>query len=193
MKMRKLNDEQDLEDLVPASEKRRKSRVEKKVTEKDGVKQIVTIVKGMSGEIDKDGKEDDQMKRIIKSISIILRKGDDIDRKKSRKKLLDIINNIDEDKEDITIGEEIIEENETEETVTNTKERIRQFLINILDQRYVKSKYFFLWRSMVDSKPRVRKSIRRVKFTRKDNNKEINTDDANKDKENDNEKEFTEL
>jgi hypothetical protein len=61
--------------------KGKKSIMQKKMSKKNDVNEIV-IIKGNSQEINKDKKENDQNKRIIKSNSIILIKGDDFDKKK---------------------------------------------------------------------------------------------------------------
>jgi hypothetical protein len=62
--------------------KGKKSIMQKKMSRKNEVNEIVVIIKGNSQEINKDKKENDQNKRIIKSNSIILIKGDDFDKKK---------------------------------------------------------------------------------------------------------------
>jgi hypothetical protein len=62
--------------------KGKKSIMQKKMSKKNEVNEIVVIIKGNSQEINKDKKENDQNKRIIKSNSIILIKGDDFDKNK---------------------------------------------------------------------------------------------------------------
>ena len=95
-------------------------------------------------------------KEIYNNIVKMLKKGDKVQRKESKKKLLNIINNLDDEK---SLQFKLI---------TNIKERTYKLLKEVFEKNNIKRKYFLIWKNAFGiSKRTHRKSIKRIILTKK--------------------------
>ena len=129
--------------------------------------------------------ENEEMGKIYNSFIKILKKGDNVQRKESKKKLLDILNNIEEEKDIQDLKEIKIIEDEKDKNIKILNKRLYELLKELFEKNNVKKKYFFKWKEMLKikefeivEKKRV-KSFKRVKIIGKRSRLKDETEESN--------------